>query len=102
MTIFDQSAQGNHIATAPPGGAARKSDLGVNATKEMLTVGGKPVYAAVFEGGMGYRRETTTGIATGDDPESMYAPPPHTHTHTRTHKYKHKHTPPATTHIPVS
>jgi hypothetical protein len=72
MTIFDQSAQGNHIATAPPGGAARKSDLGVNATKEMLTVGGKPVYAAVFEGGMGYRRETTTGIATGDDPESMY------------------------------
>ena len=31
------------------------------------------VYAAVFEGGMGYRRENTSGVAVGDEPESMCA-----------------------------
>ena len=31
------------------------------------------VYAAVFEAGMGYRNVNTTGVATGDQPESMYA-----------------------------
>ena len=30
------------------------------------------VWAAVFEGGMGYRNDTTSGIATGDEPESIY------------------------------
>ena len=30
------------------------------------------VWAAVFEGGMGYRNDTTSGVATGDEPESIY------------------------------
>lgn len=72
VKIFDQSSKQNHIATAPPGGAARAPDKGVNASKSRIMVGGHPVYAAVFEGGMGYRNETTTGIAIGDEPESMY------------------------------
>jgi hypothetical protein len=71
-TIFDQSPQKNHIVTAPAGGAAHHPDKGVNATKAPLTLGGKKVYAAYFEGGMGYRNDTTTGIAKGDEPESMY------------------------------
>jgi non-reducing end alpha-L-arabinofuranosidase len=72
LKIYDQSSKGNHIGTAPPGGAGRHPDQGVNAAREKLSVGGHPVYAAYFEGGMGYRNDTTTGIATGDEPESMY------------------------------
>ena len=34
-------------------------------------VGGHTVYAAVFDAGMGYRNVNTSGIATGDEPESM-------------------------------
>lgn len=71
--IYDQSPKQNHLGIAPPGGAARHADLGVNATQQPLKVGGHPVYAAVFDGGNGYRNETTTGVATGDEPESMYA-----------------------------
>lgn len=70
--IFDQSPKGNHLALGPPGGAVRKPDRGVNATKERLTVGGNWVYGAYFEGGMGYRNDKTSGIAAGDEPESMY------------------------------
>jgi hypothetical protein len=72
VQIFDQSKKGNHIGLAPPGGAARHTDIGCNATKEKLTLGGNAVYAAYFEGGMGYRNETGSGVARGDDPESMY------------------------------
>mmetsp|Transcript_93628 Transcript_93628/g.260658 ORF Transcript_93628/g.260658 Transcript_93628/m.260658 type:complete len:327 (-) Transcript_93628:24-1004(-) len=69
---FDQSPRGNHLDLAPPGGAVRKPDRGVNATRERLRVGGHSVYGAYFEGGMGYRNDRTRGIATGDEPESMY------------------------------
>jgi len=71
-TIFDQSPELNHIVTAPAGGAAHRPDKGVNATREKLTIGGNSVYSAYFEGGMGYRNDNTTGIAKGDEPETMY------------------------------
>ena len=35
-------------------------------------VGGHAVYGAYFEGGMGYRCDSTWGVATGNEPESMY------------------------------
>eukprot|EP00041_Stephanoeca_diplocostata_P014509 m.266710 g.266710 ORF g.266710 m.266710 type:complete len:341 (-) comp19721_c0_seq1:247-1269(-) len=70
--IYDQSPQGNDLSTAPPGGAARHPDLGVNASRDPLTVGGHDVYSAYFEGGMGYRIQKTSGVAVGDEPESMY------------------------------
>ena len=54
-------------------GAHRATDAGCNASKAPTTIGGKAVYSAYFEGGMGYRNDKTTGIATGDEPESMYA-----------------------------
>mmetsp|Transcript_111923 Transcript_111923/g.250084 ORF Transcript_111923/g.250084 Transcript_111923/m.250084 type:complete len:425 (+) Transcript_111923:59-1333(+) len=70
--IYDQSPQGNHLDTAPPGGAHNVSDTGVNATAEKLMVGGHPVYAAKFTFGNGYRNDKTSGIAVGDEPETMY------------------------------
>ena len=50
----------------------RHAEKGVNATKHKLTVGGHVVYGAYFEGGMGYRCDSTWGVATGNQPESMY------------------------------
>jgi hypothetical protein len=55
-----------------PGDEVKKEDAAVNAMKEGLTVGGHKVYAAVFEGGMGYRRDNTSGVATGDAAETIY------------------------------
>jgi len=70
--IFDQSPNANHLDIAPPGGAHRERDAPVNATKERLMIGGHPVYAAYFEGGMGYRIDNTTGIAKDDEAETLY------------------------------
>eukprot|EP00038_Savillea_parva_P009916 m.186645 g.186645 ORF g.186645 m.186645 type:complete len:500 (-) comp16849_c0_seq1:115-1614(-) len=64
--IFDQSPHQNHLSIFG-------ADRGVNATRLMTTVGGHRVYVAYFDTGMGYRNDTTNGIATGADPESMYA-----------------------------
>jgi len=70
--IYDQSPKGNHLKSAPGGGAVKTPDKEVNAGRSKVNVGGYPVYAAFFEGGMGYRNNKTSGIATGDQPESMY------------------------------
>lgn len=78
--IFDQSSHSNHIDPAPGGGAHHLADAGVNASRAPLTLSGHPVYAAYFKGnergpggiGTGYRRENTSGVATGDAAESMY------------------------------
>ena len=70
--IYDQSPMGNHLAIAPPGGAHRERDAPVNATADPLTIGGHRAYSAYFEGGMGYRRDKTRGVATGDEAETVY------------------------------
>lgn len=70
--IYDQSPRGNHLTTAPAGGAGRQPDVGVSASKGKITMGGHTVYGAYFEGGMGYRNDKTSGVATGDNAESMY------------------------------
>ena len=70
--IFDQSDHGNHINRAPWGGASKHHEEGVNATKHPVTIGGNKVYGAYFEGRMGYRCDSTWGVATGNEPESMY------------------------------
>eukprot|EP00937_MAST-01D_sp_MAST-1D-sp2_P007643 g7643.t1 len=78
--IFDQSPRGNHLLPAP----ARRghTDLQADASRARLTVGGRGVHGAYFsqeplrgapkEVGVGYRADNTTGVARGDDPESMY------------------------------
>lgn len=71
--LYDQSPQGNHLALAPPGGAHHAPDGGVNASRFPTTIGGgNKVYGMFFEGGMGYRRDNTRRVATGDDPETLY------------------------------
>jgi non-reducing end alpha-L-arabinofuranosidase len=70
--IYDQSPYLNHLDIAPPGGAAPHVDNPVNATRHPITVGGHDVYAAYFEGGMGYRIDITTGVAQGNEPETLY------------------------------
>jgi len=70
--IYDQTAFSNHLDIAPPGGAHRAEDHPCNATKEALMVGGNKVYAAYFEGGMGYRIDKGNGTAVGDEAQTMY------------------------------
>jgi hypothetical protein len=70
--IYDQSPKGNHLHVAPGGGHVPQADKAVNATREKLVVGGHPVYGAYFEGRMGYRNDKTSGVAVGDEAQSMY------------------------------
>ena len=70
--IYDQSPYGNHLDIAPPGGAHNQADSPVNATRFPITLSGHSAYAAYFEGGMGYRIDITTGVAQGNDPETLY------------------------------
>ena len=71
--IYDQSPRGNHLSIAPPGGAYNRQDLPVNASRWPTTLGGSRVYAAYFEGGgQGYRIDNTSGVATANDPETLY------------------------------
>ena len=69
--IYDQSPHGNHLHVAPAG-THPPADNPVDATRQRLTVGGHAVYGAVFLGGEGYRNDATSGVAVGDEPQSMY------------------------------
>jgi hypothetical protein len=64
--VFDQSPQQNHLG--------QRHKL-VNASQHKITVGpsSTPVYGMWFDPGFGYHVDNTTGIATGNDPESIYA-----------------------------
>eukprot|EP01084_Bolivina_argentea_P020420 37970_1 len=70
--IYDQSSYKNDLGIAPAGGNVHHPDQPVNASRQLLTVGGNQVYSAYFEGGMGYRIDKTIGVATGNDPETIY------------------------------
>jgi len=63
--VFDQSPQGNHLG--------QRHKL-VNASKHKIFVGSDvPVYGMWFDPGYGYHVDKTTGIATGNEPQSIYA-----------------------------
>jgi hypothetical protein len=70
--LYDQSPRGNNLTSAPAGGAKNTPDDEASATTLELTVGGHSVYALVVNPGIGYRNDTTSGIATGDKPEGEY------------------------------
>jgi len=70
--IYDQSGRGNHLTPAPPGGVGWQ-DAPANAAALPLTVGGHNVYGVHISPGVGYRNNSTSGIAIGDQPEGMYA-----------------------------
>ena len=75
--IYDQSGKGNHLSQALkgywPGPAAGGNDNLANAFEAPVTVGGHEAYGVYVAPGTGYRNNHTNGIATGDQPEGMYA-----------------------------
>src|SRR3954447_3672403 len=71
--IYDQSGRNNNLTQAPAGGAAGGPDNLANATAAPITVAGHKAYGVYVAPGTGYRNDHTNGIATGDNPEGMYA-----------------------------
>jgi non-reducing end alpha-L-arabinofuranosidase len=71
--IYDQTSRHNNLTQAPGGSAAGGPDNLANATAAPTTVGGHKAYGVYVAAGTGYRNNNTTGIATGDQPEGMYA-----------------------------
>ncbi|KAJ1028788.1 hypothetical protein NDA16_001953 [Ustilago loliicola] len=70
--IYDQTGRTNHLTLAPPGGAAGADKLSV-ADLAPVTVQGHKAYGVFISPGTGYRNDNTNGIATGNQPEGMYA-----------------------------
>jgi hypothetical protein len=75
--IYDQSGRNNNLTQAPggsfPGPAAGGFDNLADATAAPTTVNGHKAYGVFVAPGTGYRNDHTSGIATGDNPEGMYA-----------------------------
>ncbi len=75
--IYDQSGRGNHLTQAPPGGFSGPAPGGYDnlavATAAPITINGHKAYGVYVSPGTGYRNNNTNGIATGDQPEGMYA-----------------------------
>jgi hypothetical protein len=75
--IYDQSGRGNHLTQAPPGGFPGPAPGGydnlANAVAAPTTIGGRKAYGVYIAPGTGYRNNRTTGVATGDQPEGIYA-----------------------------
>ena len=70
-TIYDQSPKHNDL-TVEPAGAAGGANVAANASALPVTVAGNNVYGIYLPPGVGYRRASTTGVATNGAPESMY------------------------------
>jgi hypothetical protein len=70
--IYDQSGNSNHLLPATPAINNPAFDNPVNATRHPITIRGHKVFGAMFETGMGYRAQNTTGIARNNDPETLY------------------------------
>ena len=75
--LYDQSSNHNHLTPAPPGGDGTGAgpggyDLPVFANALPVTAGGQKVYGMYFQQGMGYRNDSTTGIAKNGQPEGVY------------------------------
>jgi hypothetical protein len=71
--IYDQSGRGNNLTQAPAGGAAGGPDNLANATAAPTTLNGSKAYGVFVAPGTGYRNDHTSGIATGDQAQGMYA-----------------------------
>jgi len=72
--VFDQSHCCGQCA-APGGNHLGQRHNLINASRHSITVGKAktPVYGMWFDPGFGMHVDNTTGIATGNDPETIYA-----------------------------
>ncbi|MEU1884870.1 arabinofuranosidase catalytic domain-containing protein [Micromonospora sp. WMMD987] len=75
--IYDQSGRGNRLTQAPPGHWPGPAPGGwdnlADAKAAPVTVGGRKAYGVYVSPGTGYRNNNTNGVATGDQPEGIYA-----------------------------
>ena len=76
--IYDQSGRSNHLTQAPPGGNGYGAqpngyDNLASAIGAPVTLNGNKAYGAFISPGTGYRNDKTSGIATADQPEGLYA-----------------------------
>lgn len=69
--IYDQTAHHNDLTIEAAGGNGA-ADVGVPADALPVQAGGHQVYGLSFSGGMGYRNDSTIGVATDGKPEGMY------------------------------
>jgi hypothetical protein len=75
--IFDQSPRHNDLSVAPPG-VDRKGlgpgglDLAAVADSLPITAGGHKVYGVYILPGVGYRNDSTLGMAVNGQPEGVY------------------------------
>ncbi|MES1208302.1 MAG: arabinofuranosidase catalytic domain-containing protein [Pseudomonadota bacterium] len=70
--IYDQSGKNNHLTQAPPGQRKATADTLADAAALKFTISGHTVYGVHLPPGYGYRNDKTTGVATGDQPETEY------------------------------
>ena len=70
--LYDQSGEGNNLTVAPAGGYVTTPDSPANATAAPITIDGHEAYGVYTTPGIGYRDDSTHGVATGDSPESEY------------------------------
>lgn len=67
--IYDQSANHNDLTIEGPGGNGGQ-DVGAIANALPVTVDGHAAYGVFVSAGVGYRDNSTTGIATGSSPRA--------------------------------
>lgn len=77
--IYDQSPNANHLTKSPPGGWLKNGGLEADANAAKIRLNGHTVYGVCTTmnwsddvGAVGYRNNSTKGVATGDRPETMY------------------------------
>jgi hypothetical protein len=75
--IYDQSGRNNRLTQAlgggVPGPGPGGSDNLADAKAAPITIGDQKAYGVYVAPGTGYRNNNTNGVATGDQPEGMYA-----------------------------
>ena len=73
--VFDQAGNGNGLHVRDDRDIGGVQHFGVDATKHKVFVGDArtPVYGMYFNVGDGYIANETKGVATGNDPETIYA-----------------------------
>src|SRR5450755_1639914 len=69
--IFDQSPEHNNLTIEGPGGNGGQ-DVGASAAALPVMAGGHQVYGLFVTAGVGYRHNSTTGVATGASPQGEY------------------------------
>lgn len=69
--IYDQSPRHNDLTIEGPGGVGGQ-DVGAPADALPVSAGGHTVYGVSISPGMGYRDDSTSGVAVNGQPESMY------------------------------